>query len=117
MYVPDSESGSKGSLRKFIIKVFPNKNHRYERRLSSLCSWCKFEKAEKVCVLCEEEPPMERQIMERKDVEKPVLAPFEDAEFYIPQNADKYLSMQYGNYMQLPPEEDRMTHSICSRYR
>ena len=55
--------------------------------------------------------------MSREDVENPVLAPFEDAEFYIPRNADKYLTLQYGDYMQLPAEEDRMTHSICSRYK
>jgi lipopolysaccharide cholinephosphotransferase len=55
--------------------------------------------------------------MDRADVEEPVLVPFEDAEFYIPRNAEKYLTMQYGDFMKLPPEEDRMTHSICSRYR
>lgn len=117
MYIPESESGSKASLRKAVIKLFPDKNHRYERNLSSLCAWSKYSASETVCVLCEEEPPFEKQMMMREDVENPVLAPFEDAEFYIPRNADKYLSMQYGDYMQLPPEEDRMTHSICSKYR
>ena len=56
-------------------------------------------------------------MMDREDVENSVLTPFEDAEFFIPGNADKYLSQQYGDYMQLPPEEDRMTHSICSKYK
>lgn len=117
MYVPDSESGSKASLRRFIIKLLPNKNHRYERKLSSLCAWSRYDNAGTVCVLCEEEPPLDKQIMDRADVEEPVLVPFEDAEFYIPRNAEKYLTMQYGDFMKLPPEEDRMTHSICSRYR
>ena len=117
MYVPDSESGFKASLRRSIIKLFPNKNHRYERKLSSLCARSGYDSAETVCVLCEEEPPFEKQIMAREDVENPELVPFEDAEFFIPRNADKYLTLQYGDYMQLPPEEDRMTHSICSVYR
>ena len=117
MYVPDSESGFKASLRRSIIKLFPNKNHRYERKLSSLCERSRYGSADTVCVLCEEEPPFEKQIMAREDVENPELVPFEDAEFFIPRNADKYLTMQYGDYMQLPPEEDRMTHSICSVYR
>ena len=117
MYVPDSESGFKASLRRSIIKLFPNKNHRYERKLSSLCARSRYNSADTVCVLCEEEPPFEKQIMAREDVENPELVPFEDAEFFIPRNADKYLTLQYGDYMQLPPEEDRMTHSICSVYR
>ena len=104
-------------LRNFIIKHMPNKNHKYERHLSSVCAWSDYDKAKTVCVICEEEPPLDKQLMAREDVEDPVLVPFEDAEFYIPKNADKYLSQQYGDYMQLPPEEDRMTHSICSKYR
>ena len=117
MYVPESESGKKEKLRNFIIRHMPDKNHKYERHLSSVCAWSRYEKAKTVCVICEEEPPFEKQLMDREDVENPVLAPYEDAEFFIPGNADKYLTLQYGNYMQLPPEEDRMTHSICSRYR
>lgn len=117
MYIQEEESGAKAFVRKSIIKLFPNKNHRYERKLSNLCAWSKYENSDTVCVLCEEEPPFEKQIMSREDVENPVLAPFEDAEFYIPRNADKYLTLQYGDYMQLPAEEDRMTHSICSRYK
>ena len=117
MYVPESESGKKEKLRSFIIRHIPDKNHKYERHLSSVCAWSKYEKAKTVCVICEEEPPFEKQLMDRKDVENPKLAPYEDAEFFIPRNADKYLTLQYGDYMQLPPEEDRMTHSICSRYK
>lgn len=117
MYVPESESGKKEKLRSFIIRHMPDKNHKYERHLSSVCAWSKYEKAKTVCVICEEEPPFEKQLMDREDVENPMLAPYEDAEFFIPRNADKYLTLQYGDYMQLPPEEDRMTHSICSRYK
>ncbi len=117
MYVPDSESVSKASLRNFIIKLFPDKNHRYERKLSSLCAWSKYDDSENVCVMCEECSPLKKWVMAREDIENPLLVPFEDAEFFIPGNADKYLSMQYGDYMQLPPEEDRVTHSICSKYR
>ena len=117
MYIQESESGAKAFVRRSIIKLMPNKNHRYERKLSKLCAKSRYEDSETVCVLCEEEPPFEKQIMSREDVENPVLVPFEDAEFYIPRNADKYLTMQYGDYMKLPAEEDRMTHSICSRYK
>lgn len=37
----------------------------------------------------------------------PMLAQFEDRQYYIPQEADKYLRKMYGDYMQLPPESER----------
>lgn len=41
----------------------------------------------------------------------PTLYGFEDTEFYGPQNADAYLKQLYGNYMQLPPENERHIHT------
>jgi lipopolysaccharide cholinephosphotransferase len=35
---------------------------------------------------------------------------FEDAEAYIPLDYDSYLTRHYGNYMQLPPLEKRISH-------
>jgi lipopolysaccharide cholinephosphotransferase len=35
---------------------------------------------------------------------------FEGVEFNAPADVDKYLTQMYGNYMQLPPEEDRKVH-------
>lgn len=37
-------------------------------------------------------------------------AKFEDREFSIPVGYDNYLTSLFGNYMQLPPEEKRITH-------
>ena len=39
-------------------------------------------------------------------------APFEDGEFYIPTNYDMILTRYFGDYMQLPPEEERKVHDI-----
>ncbi|MEE0930320.1 MAG: LicD family protein [Acutalibacteraceae bacterium] len=36
---------------------------------------------------------------------------FEDEYYKIPKNYDIYLTDRYGDYMQLPPEEKRVTHS------
>ena len=107
-------SGKKEKLRSFIIRHMPDKNHKYERHLSSVCAWSRYEKSKTVCVICEEEPPFEKQLMDREDVENPILAPYEDAEFFIPRNADKYLTLQYGDYMQLPPESERVAHIPCN---
>ena len=38
---------------------------------------------------------------------KPIPASFEGRTYYIPEQADAYLTQLYGNYMELPPEEER----------
>ena len=42
-----------------------------------------------------------------KDV---IEVPFEDTSLTIPRDYDSYLRTLYGNYMQLPPEEKRISH-------
>lgn len=42
--------------------------------------------------------------------------PFEDAVFKCPKNYDQYLSSIYGDYMQLPPENKRVTHHSFKAY-
>ena len=37
---------------------------------------------------------------------------FENKEFPVPKNTDKYLKLLYGNYMELPPVEKRKGHGI-----
>lgn len=37
---------------------------------------------------------------------------FENQKFFVPNNYDEYLKKMYGNYMQLPPKEERNTHAI-----
>ena len=39
-----------------------------------------------------------------------VKVPFEDSEFYITKYYDDMLKEEYGNYMQLPPESQRVYH-------
>ncbi|MBQ3234672.1 MAG: LicD family protein [Clostridia bacterium] len=42
-----------------------------------------------------------------------IKAEFEGLEFYIPKNYHEILTAIYGDYMQLPPEEQRVTHHLC----
>lgn len=44
------------------------------------------------------------------------LAKFEDAEFFIPDNYDSMLRKAYGDYMKLPPEEQRIPHHVMNTY-
>ena len=51
--------------------------------------------------------------MHRKDAVFPLSTiSFEGKEFSCPNNPDIYLTEQYGNYMQLPPEDKRDVHAI-----
>ena len=52
----------------------------------------------------------EREITERVVFGTPKLYDFEGLRVYGPEDADKYLSSLYGDYMKLPPKEKQVTH-------
>ena len=58
----------------------------------------------------------EKEIMPKQVFEEYILVPFEDAEFMATKEWDTYLTKIYGNYMQLPPEEKRVTHHTFKAY-
>lgn len=53
---------------------------------------------------------LERGIRNRKWLEELVPYKFEDTEFLGPKNYDVWLTKAYGNYMELPPIEQRTSH-------
>ncbi len=54
----------------------------------------------------------------RKDVIGPTIRlPFENMTALAPKAWDVYLKLVYGDYMQLPPEEKRKTHSITAWWK
>ena len=42
---------------------------------------------------------------------------FEDSSFFIPVHYDEILKTTYGDYMQLPPEKDRIYHHLYKAYK
>lgn len=58
-----------------------------------------------------------RKVMRKEWLEETMLAPFEDTEFRISRHYDEILRLNYGNYMQLPPEKDRYQHHLYKAYR
>ncbi len=54
--------------------------------------------------------------MERSIYEEYVDVKFEDSVFKGLKEYDKYLSHIYRNYMELPPEEKRVSHHMFKAY-
>lgn len=52
----------------------------------------------------------EREMCKREVYGTPKLYKFEDGEMYLPEDADKYLTTMYGDYMTPPPVEKRVSH-------
>lgn len=52
----------------------------------------------------------------KKNMESYELHQFEDDEFYVMSGYDDNLKGLYGNYMQLPPVEQRVTHNFYKYY-
>ena len=53
--------------------------------------------------------PLEKEIFKREWFDDFILMDFEDMKVRVPVGFDAYLTHVYGNYMQLPPEEKRVT--------
>jgi len=58
----------------------------------------------------------EKDIFPRQWFEETILMPFEHYEFRVPKCYDQVLRHEYGDYMQLPPEEDRIGHHFYKAY-
>ena len=59
----------------------------------------------------------EKDIFPRKWFDETILVPFEGYEFRVSKYYDDVLSQEYGNYMELPPEKDRIGHHFYKVYR
>lgn len=53
----------------------------------------------------------------KSDIQDTYRAAYEDTEFLIPKAYDKILRCSYGDYMQLPPEEERVGHHFYKIFR
>ncbi len=59
----------------------------------------------------------EKDIFKREWFDDLVLVPFEQYQFRVPKAYDAVLRHIYGDYMQLPPEKDRIGHHYYTVYR
>ena len=59
----------------------------------------------------------EKDIFPRKWFDETIVMPFDKYEFRVPKHFDEVLRHEYGDYMQLPPEKDRIGHHYFKAYR
>ena len=55
-----------------------------------------------------------REIVDLTWMERTLLCPFENLRIRIPQGYNEYLKHVYGDYWQLPPEEERLPHHYAT---
>lgn len=58
-----------------------------------------------------------KDIFPRKWFDETIMMPFDKYEFRVPKNYDAVLRHGYGDYMQLPPEKDRIGHHFYKVYK
>lgn len=89
---------------------------RIGKRLYAIAEGCDFENSRYVgCVIWE--PHIEKGIFEKEWFLKTQPMPFEHTQFQVITHYDAYLTRAYGNYMQLPPEKDRIAHHFYKIYK
>lgn len=80
-------------IRDFVYRLNKNDNSEY-----CICFYAAFKTRD-----------LKKHIMQKSDLYPPVKAEFEGREYNVPNNWDHILKQSYGDYMTLPPEEERTT--------
>lgn len=91
-------------VRNLMMRLFPITSIPFIRTLTKCCiNWIKkydFENSSKVFVI-------DARVYSKKIFDGVVEVPFEGFRFNAPIGYDEFLRTSYGDYMKLPPEEDR----------
>ena len=112
--LPPTCSPVKKCIQKIVLTILPDRHNHYEKMIDRISRWISYRKAKKVIMISDLDHPRD-EIIDRVDLEEAVLSDFEDAQFFIPRNADRILTNIYGDYMKLPPENQRVCHGSFAR--
>lgn len=84
--------------------------NRISRMIDNICSnETKRTKGAKYCGISSFGGTVQNEIVESSVFKQFKMQAFENYSFRIPKKSDKYLTSIYGNYMELPPEEERIS--------
>ncbi|HGW2852416.1 TPA: phosphorylcholine transferase LicD [Enterococcus faecalis] len=109
--VPEKHGGILATGSRVLLNIFPSKKVRYhiwrfaEKRMTKYS----FGSTPYVTELCVG-PRYMGNIYHLEDFKSAIFVPFEDTKMPIPVGYKRYLTEVFGDYMQLPPEEDRQPH-------
>lgn len=90
-----------------LMKIFISNNYFYKKCKHELVKYNNVE-TEDVAFICETNPYL--NIIKKSDIFPLVNYKFENFIITMPKEIDKILRLQYGDYMQLPPEDKRSIH-------
>lgn len=112
-YIP-SKSKLKNFIKRFVVIIskLVSLSKRLKRQ-DKLAQKYDYKSSAKVCCTTWEL----KEIYDKDDFENTVEHDFETAKFKIPSKYDKLLKQTYGDYMQLPPEENRIGHHFYTTYK
>ena len=91
-----------------LLNLFKINDKYFQKKLSKLFRKYESEPGQYVTDLT----LRERVVFKRSDYKPPKKSKFEDHIFNIPNNDDNTLMPIYGDYMQLPPKEERVGHIL-----
>lgn len=109
-YSPGSSTGIKRVLKAVVSRFFPNRDNAFQRKIDEVAMRCPFGSTTFADTVTEYEETYPRLTVDNFD--HPVMLEFEGVEFRCPANWDEILTWTYGSYLQLPPENERMTHDV-----
>lgn len=88
----------------------------FEKKLMRMIDTTSYDKKNYVgCAIWCERPKW--AVVKKDVIENLIEAPFENYKFKIPKDYDSQLRQWYGDYMQLPPEKDRIYHHLYKAYK
>ena len=113
IYNPSSDPNRiHGAVKCILHKLLPDKDNLHMRKIDYYASTCSYDSARQVADVIERKyVPLSRE-----DFDLPIELPFEKYTFFAPKDWNGYLTRAYGNYMQMPPADKRVTHDIMAEW-
>ena len=109
-YSANSSRGVKALGKRLLQTVCPGEHNRWQKKLDECASRIAFEDQTPGGNITEWDKTYNE--LKISDFNQAILANFEDRSFYIPRRFDEILRYEYGEYMNLPAESERLTHPI-----